>query len=85
MRTQFYQDTLGEWITEVVLSRRNVAALLAKADGHPSGSACALVGPTMYPCTIVRVEPDDVHYAHESREDLPPGPLHENTERHLPR
>ena len=58
-----------DWI---VLSRRNLEALLAKLDGHPPHSVCTLVGDR---CTVT-AEENDVHY-----KDRPePGPMHEETE-----
>ena len=44
---------------ELVLSRRNLLALLAKLDGHPPDSNCAILGQGI----LVRAEEDDVHYA----------------------
>lgn len=58
----------------VVLSRRNVAALLAKADDP--GSARTLVGGSDAPGLVVRVEPDDEHYGREGRLCPVPGPVH---------
>ncbi len=83
MRTSAYQRTSGEWVTEVVLSRRNLLALLAKLDGHPPESKCTLGSPSMYVPVLVRAEEDDLHYAHESREGVPPGRLHEETAAHM--
>jgi hypothetical protein len=62
---------------EVVLSRRNLLALLAKLDGAPNGSAMAIMGGADAPGCIVRAEEDDVHYG-----DRPegPGPMHPDTE-----
>lgn len=83
MRTVHYQRGDGEWVTEVVLSRRNIMALLAKLNGYPRTSACALRGPVFYPETIVRAEEDEVHYAHESRQGAAAGPMHPDTESQL--
>ena len=80
MRTETYQRGDGEWVTHVYLSRRNLLSLLAKLDGAPATSVCTLVGPVFYPITIVTAEEDGAHYAHESRDDEPPGPLHPATE-----
>lgn len=56
-------------VVEVVLSRRNLRALLAKLDGHPAGSSCTLVremgdGRLL----VLSAEEDGVHYR-----DRPPG------------
>jgi hypothetical protein len=50
-------------LVQVVLSRRNLLSLLAKLDGHPSDSACAIdrtIGETIL--TVVAEEDDD-HYS----------------------
>ena len=63
-------------VVEVVLSRRNVLALLAKASGWPRGSTGVLTRPgaPARPLLVVRIEPDDVHYT--SRQ---PGAMHRAT------
>jgi hypothetical protein len=72
-------------VVRVVLSRRNLRALLAKLEGHPPGSACTLTyrsadGPTL----IVSAEPDAVHYVHPER-DHPGvrGAMHPDTEKRI--
>lgn len=57
----------------VVLSRRNIAALLAKLDGYPPGSALTLAGDHCDPPFDVVAEEDDVHYGNRV---VPAGPLH---------
>ena len=64
--------------TVIVLSRRNLLALLAKLDGHPEGSACTIAGGADAPGFLVRAEEDDVHYA-----DRAPGRMHPETEARL--
>jgi hypothetical protein len=59
----------------IVLSRRNLLALLAKLDGHPEGSACTLEGGEDAVNVSVRAETDDVHY-----EVRHPGSLHPKTQ-----
>jgi len=51
----------------VMLSRRNLLALLAKLDGFPVESRATLLAPTMYGRFSVSAEEDDTHYAHQSR------------------
>lgn len=58
------------------LTRRNLTALLAKLDGHPSGSTCTLVDPDNQ--VAVRAVEDVEHYSNR-----PPGPMVEETESHL--
>jgi hypothetical protein len=71
-------DRFDSEVIYVVLSRRNVLALLAKASGYPADSLCTIYFPgTDYePRLIVRVEPDDVHYANRHA----PGPMVPETE-----
>lgn len=66
------------YIIVVKLSRRNVATLLAKADGHPPGSHCTLEraldsGDFLH----VKVEQDADHYG---RRGYGPVPVHPETE-----
>jgi len=65
----------------IVLSRRNLLALLAKLDGHPPDSACAIAGGHGYGEKYyeVKVEPDEVHY----RDRPAPGQMIAETERAL--
>lgn len=86
VRTEVYQTRDGEWVTRVVLSRRNLLSLLAKLDGHPPDSACTISGPEVYPATAVVAEEDDAHYAHFSRGGLlgRAGRMHPDTEAALP-
>jgi len=66
-------------VIRVVLSRRNLLALLAKLDGHPPESACTITfpGTSEEPGLVVVAEPDAVHY--QSR-PTPSGPMHPDTE-----
>lgn len=59
----------------VVLSRRNLLALLTKLDGHPHGSMCMIAGGDDAPGLIVKAEEDDVHY-----KNRPAGRMHDDTE-----
>lgn len=58
----------------VVLSKRNVAALLAKADDP--NSARTLVGGDDAPGLVVKVEPNAEHYHRQGRLAVVPGPVH---------
>lgn len=80
MRVERERDESGQYATKVVLSRRNLLALLAKLDGHPPNSLCTLVSPSFYPPAVVVAEEDDYHYAHPSREYADPGTIHPDTE-----
>lgn len=60
----------------VVLSRRNLQALLAKID--QPGSLRTLVGGSEAQGIVVRAEDDDVHYAHRL-----PGEVHHETLRRM--
>lgn len=60
----------------IVLSRRNLLALLAKLDDPMSSRT--LIGPGN--CAAVRAEEDSVHYAHESRKGNGPGRMHPDVE-----
>ncbi len=77
------RTTVHDGVTTVVVSRRNLWALLAKLDGNPPNSACTLVGPSRYPTTVLQAEEDDVHYAHPSREGEPAGRMQDQTEAQL--
>lgn len=59
----------------IVLSRRNLVALLAKLDGFPSASACTIGGGSEAPGVYVRAEEDDVHYRYRAA-----GRMHPDTE-----
>ena len=61
-------------MTEVVLSERNLRVLLNKLKRYPD-SACAIIKPCG---TVVRVEPDEVHYS-----DRVPGVMHSLDEQAL--
>jgi hypothetical protein len=63
---------------EMVLSRRNLEALLAKLDGHPPGSACTIVGGSDAEGWTVRAEENGAHYA-----DRPAGMMVADTEIHI--
>lgn len=59
----------------LVLSRRNLLALLAKLDGYPPNSYCEIGGGEDAPGFRVTAEEDSVHYANR-----PPGAMHSDTE-----
>lgn len=66
----------------VILSRRNLKTLLAKLDGHPPNSACAIGGGIDAPGLWVIAEEDEAHYANR---EVPAGmtkygPMHPDTE-----
>lgn len=71
----------------VVLSRRNLLALLAKLRGFPAKSSCTLSYSTKNnQRLLVQAEEDDVHYANPERDDdarLKPGKMHPETERQM--
>lgn len=79
MKTTVHQNKVGD-VTHIVvaLSRRNLLSLLAKLDGHGSGSS-HLEGPTFWTPTTILAEEDDVHYDDPDRE-AGPGVLHPRTE-----
>lgn len=74
----------------IVLSKRNVLSLLHKVDWESSGRMIdklerkdgeLLMGESPFVEVVVRVEPDEQHYAHDSR--VVPGlagPMHDETE-----
>lgn len=64
----------------IVLSERNLWALLAKLNGHPPDSAATIVGGSDAPGVVVRAEINAVHYA-----DREPGPIHGETEEEMVR
>jgi len=68
-----------EEVIEVLLSRRNLLALLAKVDAHPPRSAATLVfpGTDEEPTLVVRAESDRQHYGHRG---YGPVPMHPATE-----
>lgn len=50
---------------EVILSRRNLEAMLAKLNGHPPNSGLTALGSRDdAPGLILRVEENEPHYAH---------------------
>ena len=66
--------------TEIVvaLSRRNLLTLLAKLDGHPPQSACAIAQAGIDgPALLVTAEDNEKHYGSRA---APPGPMHAETE-----
>jgi hypothetical protein len=72
-------------VVHVVLSERNLRALLAKLGGHPPNSACTITYDTRDGVQlVVSAEPDASHYAHPER-DVPGrhGPMHPETEEEL--
>lgn len=84
MRVEPYEVGLsGIEGTRVVLSRRNLLALLAKLDGSPPCSACTIEAPSMYGFYAVTVEEDEPHYNHPERVAAigsKPGEMHPDTE-----
>lgn len=67
MKVQHLED-----YTEVILSKRNLLALLHKVDDPTSFKTITHRG------LIVRVEPDDVHYGGRT-----PGPMSKATEKFI--
>jgi len=65
---------------EVVLSRRNLLALLAKLDDYPTQSTCTILGGDDAFGLTLRVEDDAVHYA-----DRQAGAMHPDTEAEIAR
>jgi hypothetical protein len=62
----------------VVLSRRNLLTLLAKLDGHPAHSACAIAQAGIDgPALLVTAEDNEMHYGPRA---VPPGAVHPETE-----
>lgn len=61
--------------THLVVSRRNLLALLVKLDGHPPDSFCTISGGREAEGFVLEAEPDEVHYARR-----PFGVMHEETE-----
>lgn len=59
---------------QVVLSRRNILALLAKLDGHPAGSSLSISKGR----TMITAQEDAEHYGNRT-----PGPMHPDTEAHI--
>jgi hypothetical protein len=82
MRVEFMRaERTDTRVAGLVLSRRNLLALLAKLDGAPDGSACTIMAPIQYGHFFVRAEEDDEHYVHPEREaQADPGPMHPDTE-----
>ena len=70
-------DRVDGRVVQVTLSRRNLLALLAKVEGHPSVSSVAIIfpGTGAEPTLVVLAESDSVHY-----EGRGPGPMHPATE-----
>src|SRR5581483_9745986 len=59
------------------LSERNLLTLVTKL--HTPGSRCAIgVGdvPEGFEMAWLQAEPDELHYASQTREGAPPGPMH---------
>ncbi|MDQ2912252.1 MAG: hypothetical protein M3T56_03245 [Chloroflexota bacterium] len=75
---------LSERIVRVVLSRRNLRALMAKLDGSPPVSACTISYDTRDGVTLfVTAEEDAPHYQNPERDVPAPGPMHPDTEERL--
>lgn len=70
----------GHNSVEVVLSRRNLEALLAKLDGHPVNSACTIVKLEGRTILTVKAEENHVHY---DRPEGQPGAMHPVTEERI--
>lgn len=62
----------------LVVSRRNLLALLAKLDGYPENSRCAIQHPGGG--IILKAEEDEVHYAKR-----PAGQMIADTEDRIPK
>jgi hypothetical protein len=60
---------------EIELSRSNLAALVAKLDGNPMGSACTIMKQIDGHLFVVRAVEDVAHYF-----DRPRGVMHPDTE-----
>ena len=73
MRMTRYHTT-----TVVILSRRNLKALLAKLDGHPTDSHCEIYKDFASGRLYVRADEDGPHYSHT--ESHTPGLMHPETE-----
>ena len=71
-------------VVRVIVSERNLKALLAKLEGYPRASACTITYDTRDGVRLfVTAEPDDIHYANPER-DLPfPGEMHPDTEERI--
>lgn len=57
-------------VTQVILSRRNLLALLAKLDGYPPDSFCSIAGGSEAEGYMVTAEEDHIHY-----QDRPAGQM----------
>lgn len=65
----------------VILSERNLKALLAKLGDSPQGSACTISYDTHDGVHLfVIAEPDAIHYANLERDAPFPGEMHPDTE-----
>ena len=74
-------EILSSTEVRVVLSERNLRALLAKLAGHPPDSACTLQYVTKDGVFLsVHAEPDTAHYNNPERDSPKPGELHPATE-----
>lgn len=62
-------------VTRVILSRRNLLALLAKMDGYPPDSGCSIEGGSDAQGYVISAEEDNIHYR-----DRPAGRMHPVTE-----
>lgn len=65
---------------QVVLSRRNLEALIAKLDGYPADSAFTITKWEGATLLVVSAEENDVHY---QRPEGPAGVMHPATEGRL--
>lgn len=62
----------------IVLSRRNLLALLTKLDGHPPNSHCMIEGGYEARGVVIRAEEDEAHYS-----ERPAGEMHPDTEERI--
>lgn len=74
------KTVIKDEVIYVTVSRRNLLALLAKLDGHPHESFCTIIGPTMYPPTVLTAEENEQHYSDLDRLGVPQDPMHPETE-----
>ncbi len=75
----------GVSIVTVVLSERNLRALLAKLEGKPPQTQCMIVCDDLATSTHLRVkaETDQMHYFARRLEGKKPGKMHPDTEEYI--
>lgn len=80
-------DRHSPGVFEVVLSRRNLLALLTKLE-IPESERTLAVGSHFKPdgvlAVTIRAEDDEAHYSSPLRKGVPAGPLHPATEVLMP-